>query len=317
MDRVTEFTHFRDSLINLKPRKAVILGTGYISLELAETLTRLGIHTTIIGRSPRVLSAFDAEMAQRVAQHLLDNGVELLLNEQISEILTAHNRVLGILTKTGRRVDADVVILATGIQPNVELAQQAGIALGVTGAIQVNQAMQTNIETIYAAGDCAESLHRITGTAIWQPLGDTANLQGRVAGENAAGGNAVFAGCLGTAIFKTFDFNVAITGLSETAARQHGFEVIAVEVKGLDRARYYPNAKSSTLKLIADKNSGRLLGAQAVGCGASDKLIDIVATALLGNLSCADLENADLAYSPPFSPVLSPVIVAAGLLNNR
>jgi NADPH-dependent 2,4-dienoyl-CoA reductase/sulfur reductase-like enzyme len=156
-----------------------------------------------------------------------------------------------------------------------------------------------------------------TGTAIWQPLGDTANLQGRVAGENAAGGKAIFQGCFGTAILKAFDFNIAITGLSETAARQHGFEPIAVEINATDRARYYPNAQSSTLKLIADTNSGKLLGAQAIGSGASDKLIDIVATALLGKLSCADLENADFAYSPPFSPVLSPVIVAAGILHDQ
>ncbi len=312
----TEFTQFRDSLITLKPRKAVILGTGYISLELAESLTLLNISTTIIGRS-RILSTFDTEMAQRVAQHLLDNGVELILGEKISEILTENNRVVGVQTKSGQRIDADIVVLATGIKPNVELAQQAGIALGTTGAIQVNETMQTSVPDIYAAGDCCETLHRISNTAIWQPLGDTANLQGRVAGENAAGSNAVFSGCLGTAILKAFDFNIAITGLSENAAKQHGFETIAVEINAINKARYYPNAKSSTLKLIADANNGRLLGAQAVGCGASDKLIDIVATALLGKLTCADLENADLAYSPPFSPTLSPVIVAAGILNSQ
>jgi 1-aminocyclopropane-1-carboxylate deaminase/D-cysteine desulfhydrase-like pyridoxal-dependent ACC family enzyme len=292
------------------------IGAGY-GIPSAEALTHLNIATTIIGRSQRILSAFDVEMAARVAQHLFDKGVKLLLSTQMGEILTQDQRVTGVLTTTGQRVDADIVVLAMGIKPNVELAQHAGIALGTTGAIHVNQQMATDISGIYAAGDCAESINRITGTAIWQPLGDTANLQARVAGENAAGGKAIFQGCFGTTILKAFDFNIAITGLSETAARQHGFEPIAVEINATDRARYYPNAKSSTLKLIADTNSGKLLGAQAVGGGASDKLIDIVATALLGKLSCADLENADFAYYPPFSPVLSPVIVAAGILNDQ
>lgn len=313
----TDLTHFRTCLATLKPRKAIIVGTGYVCLELAEALNQLNIATSIIGRSKRILSAFDVEMAERVAQHLLDNGVELLLGEQISEILTQDNRVTGVLTTKGQRVCADIVVLAMGIKPNVELAQYAGIALGTTGAIQVNERMETSVSGIYAAGDCSETLNRITGCSMWQPLGDLANLQGRVAGENAAGGNAIFSGCFGTAILKTFDFSVAITGLSESAARQHGFEVLAVEVNALDKARYYPDAKSSTLKLVADASSGRLLGAQAVGCGASDKLIDIAATALLGKLTCAELENADFAYSPPFSPVLSPIIVAAGALNSQ
>lgn len=312
-----EFTQFQHTLTTLKPRRAIIIGTGYISLELAETLTSLAIHTTIIGRSPQVLSHFDAEMAEHVSQHLLEHNVELIMNSQISKILTEHNRVVGVVTDTGHHLESDMVIFAIGIKPNIALAQQVGIQLGSTGAIKVNEYMATNLTDIYAAGDCCETLHRVSNTPIWQPLGDLANLQGRVAGENAAGGNAIFHGCLGTAILKTFDFNSAMTGLTEKVSKQHGFETIAVEVKAPDRARYYPNVKYSTFKLIAEKHTGKILGAQAVGKGASDKLIDIIATALLGKLTCFDLENADFAYSPPFSPVLSPVIVAAGLLAKK
>jgi len=174
--------------------------------------------------------------------------------------------------------------------------------------------MQTSVEGIYAAGDCAQSKHRISGQAVWQPLGDIANLQGRVAGENAAGGNARFPGVFGTAIFKTFDLNVGMTGLTETAARAASFDVISAVIFARDKARYYPGSQELKVKLVANANDGKLLGAQVIGTGAVDKSVDIAATALLGGLSCFDLENADLAYAPPFSPVLSPMIVAAGAL---
>jgi NADPH-dependent 2,4-dienoyl-CoA reductase/sulfur reductase-like enzyme len=162
-----------------------------------------------------------------------------------------------------------------------------------------------------------ESFHRLTGAPTWGPLGDIANLQGRVAGENAAGGNARFPGILGTAIVKVFELNAALTGLSEAAAREAGFVPISAVITVRDKARYYPGARELMLKLVADSPSGRLLGVQAVGPGAVDKIIDIAATALLGNLTCHDLENADLAYAPPFSPVLSPMIVGASVLSKK
>lgn len=222
-----------------------------------------------------------------------------------------------LLTTAGRRLPADLVVLALGARPNVELAEQGGIRLGPTGAIAVDARMETSVAGVFAAGDCAESTHRLTQTPVWGPLGDIANLQGRVAGENAAGGDARFPGVLGTAIFKTFDLNVGLTGLSETAARAAGLEPVATLITARDKARYYPGALQVNLKLVAEAGSGRLLGAQAVGPGAVDKMIDIAATALLGNLGCRDLENADLAYAPPFSPVLSPIILAASSLSKK
>jgi hypothetical protein len=212
---------------------------------------------------------------------------------------------------------ADLAVIAMGVRPNCELAKTGGIALGQTGAIAVNSAMETRTPGIFAAGDCCETVNRITGKPVWMPLGDIANLQGRVAGENAAGGSAHFPGVFGTAIFKSFDLGVAMTGLSEQAALESGFDPVSVEMAGSDRARYYPGRRQFSFKLVADRRSGLVLGAQAIGTGTVDKMIDIVATALLGKLTCADLENADFAYSPPFSPVLSPVIVAAGALNKK
>jgi len=208
-------------------------------------------------------------------------------------------------------------VIAIGVKPNVELAKEAGIELGITGAIAVDSRMATNIPSIYAAGDCCETTNRITGATTWMPLGDIANLQGRVAGENVAGGEAHFPGVFGTAIFKTFKLTVAMTGLSEQSALELGFDPISIVTEGSDRARYYPGRQGFSLKLTADRKNGRLLGAQAIGLESVDKMIDIAATALLGKLTCSDLENADLAYSPPFSPVLSPIIVAAGALNSK
>ena len=195
--------------------------------------------------------------------------------------------------------------------------ERAGLRIGETGAIWVNEKMETSIEGIYAAGDCAETTHLVTGKRVWIPLGSTANKQGRVVGVNVCGGNSTFLGVMGTAIFKAFDFNVAKTGLSMREAEKEGFHPIQAIVRGYDRAHYYPGGKESTLKVIADKETGRVLGGQAVGEGPSDKFIDILAMALHGKLTCRELAHVDLAYSPPFSPALSPVIVAANVLMNK
>jgi len=177
--------------------------------------------------------------------------------------------------------------------------------------------METSVEGIYAAGDCAETTHLITGKKVWIPLGSTANKQGRVVGINVGGGDATFPGVMGTTIFKAFDFNVAKTGLSMREAEKEGFQPIQAIVKGYGRAHYYPEGKESILKLVADQKSGRILGGQAIGEGPSDKFIDIIAMALHGKMTCWELANVDLAYAPPYSPVLSPVIVAANVIMNK
>ena len=286
-------------------------------LELAESFHELNIKTTIVEKAARILPRFDPEMAQPVHDHLLENRVELILGDGLAKLHGENGRVIAVETESGKMIPADLVVIAIGVKPNVELAKAAGIELGKTGAIAVDSRMETRTPGIFAAGDCCETVNRITGKPIWMPLGDIANLQGRVAGENVAGGNAHFPGVFGTAIFKTFKLTVAITGLSEQAAQEAGFEPVSIVMKGTDRARYYPGRQEYTLKLIADRQDGRLLGAQVVGSGNVDKMIDIAATALLGKLTCADMENADLAYSPPFSPVLSTIIVAAGILKSK
>jgi CoA-dependent NAD(P)H sulfur oxidoreductase len=314
---ISDLARFKTLLTNLQPKNAVIIGAGYIGLELAETFHELKIKTTIIEKAPRILPKFDPEMAQLVHNHLLENQVELILGDGLAKLNGSNGRISAVETESGKIIPADLVVIAIGVKPNVNLAKEAGIELGITGAIAVNSQMETSVPGVYAVGDCCETVNRTTGAPTWMPLGDIANLQGRVAGENAAGGDANFPGVFGTAIFKTFKLTVAITGLSEQSAMESGFDPISVVTIGIDRARYYPGKQDFSLKLIADRKDGRLLGAQAVGLGSVDKMIDIAATALLGKLTCADLENADLAYSPPFSPVLSPIIVVASILNSK
>jgi NADPH-dependent 2,4-dienoyl-CoA reductase/sulfur reductase-like enzyme len=314
---ISDLARFKTLLNTMQPKKAVIIGAGYIGLELAEAFHDLNIKTTIVEKAARILPRFDAEMAQPVHDHLLENKVELVLGDGLAKLHGENGRVTVVETESGKMLATDLVVIAIGVKPNVELAKAGGIELGKTGAIAVDSRMETRTPGIFAAGDCCETVNRITGAPIWMPLGDIANLQGRVAGENVAGGNAHFPGVFGTAIFKTFELTVAITGLSEQAAQESGFEPVSIVMTGTDRARYYPGRQEFSLKLIADRRDGRLLGAQVIGRGNVDKMIDIAATALLGKLTCADLENADLAYSPPFSPVLSPIIVAASILNSK
>ncbi|MFH0344749.1 MAG: FAD-dependent oxidoreductase [Chromatiales bacterium] len=312
-----ELDRFTATLERLKPKRAVIVGGGYIGLEVAESLHALGMTLTLIDKLDRIFPRLDPELSQRIRDHLIARGVSIVLGEAIAEIVGETGRVAAVVTESGRLVPTDLVALGIGIRPNVELAEKGHVRLGSTGAIAVDTRMETNIPGVFAAGDCVESFNRLTGAPTWGPLGDIANLQGRVAGENAAGGNARFPGILGTAIVKTFELNAALTGLSEAAAREAGFEPITAVITARDKARYYPSARELTLKLVAESPSGRLLGAQAVGQGSVDKIIDIAATALLGNLTCHDLENADLAYAPPFSPVLSPIIVGASVLSKK
>lgn len=314
---IAELDLFKSVLDKLKPRHAVILGSGYIGIEVAENLAGLGISVTILEKMDRIMPRMDPEMSQQIHQHLLDHGIELITGIGATEIVGLDGCVSAVRMDNGREINAQLVVVAVGISPNISLAVAAGLMIGSSGAIAVNERMQTSVDYIYAAGDCAESIHRLTGKPVWNPLGDIANLQGRVAGENAGGGHARFPGVLGTSIFKAVNLNVAITGLTEQAASSAGMTPLAVTLDARDKARYYPGAKSVTVKLLADKVTGKLLGAQIIGVGAVDKSIDIVATGLLGGLTCRDIEYADFAYAPPYSPVLSPIIVAAGILAKR
>jgi len=297
-------------------RNIVIVGGGYIGLEVAESLVHLGKNVTIVELAPQILTFFDEDFAGILKQYLEKKGVKIFTSEGIQALRGKGGKVTHVQT-VAREIEADVVLISLGIRPQVDLAKEAGLRMGETGAIWVNERMETSAEGIYAAGDCAETIHLIMGKKTWIPLGSTANKQGRVVGENVCGGNAIFPGVMGTAVFKTFDFNVAKTGLSMREAEKEGFRPIQAIVRGYDRAHYYPGGKESTLKAIADKESGRILGGQAIGEGPSDKFIDILAMALHSKMTCRELANVDLSYAPPFSPVLSPIIVAANVLSNK
>ncbi len=299
-----------------KVRNVVIAGGGYIGLEMAESLVQSGKSVKIVELAPQILTLFDGDFASILRQYLEKKGVEVFTSEGIEALRGEKGKVTHVQT-AGRVLEADVVLMSLGIRPQVELARKAGLRIGETGAIWVNEKMETSAEGIYAAGDCAETTHLITGKKIWIPLGSTANKQGRVVGVNVCGGNAVFPGVMGTTVFKTFDFNVAKTGLNMREAEKEGFHPIQAIVRGYDRAHYYPGGKESTLKVIADQKTGRILGGQAIGEGPSDKFIDILAMALHGKMTSRELANVDLAYAPPFSPVLSPVITAANVLMNK
>ncbi len=297
-------------------RNVIIAGGGYIGLEMAETLVHLGKKVTLIELAPQILTLFDEDFSGILRQYLERKGVQIFTSEGIKTLRGEKGKATHIQTES-REIEADVVLMSLGIRPQVELAKKAGLRIGETGAVWVNEKMETSIKGIYAAGDCAETIHLVTEKRVWIPLGSTANKQGRVVGINVCGGDATFPGVLGTTIFKTFDFNVAKTGLNMREAEREGFHPIQAIVRGYDRAPYYPGIKESALKVIADKETGRILGGEAIGEGPSDKFIDILAMAIHAKMDCQNLASVDLSYAPPFSPVLSPVIVAANVLMNK
>ena len=293
-------------------QRVVIVGGGYIGLEMAETFHELGKQVVIVELAPRLLPNFEPHIAETVQAHLEGYGVEVHTGTAAAELIPG-----GVKLESGAEINCDLVLMAVGMRPSTGLAKDAGVDLGATGAITTDAGMHTNVERIYAAGDCTEVHHFVSGKPIWLPLGDVANRQGRVAGENIAGGKSAFSGVLGTAIFKVFDLAVATTGLSEQQAREAGFDPASCKVTGISRARYMPAMRPIDLLLVGDKASGRILGCQAVGEDAVDKAIDTIAAGLWGKLTADDLSEIDLAYAPPYSPVMSPVQVAAEVLRKK
>jgi NADPH-dependent 2,4-dienoyl-CoA reductase/sulfur reductase-like enzyme len=300
-----------------QPKRAVIVGGGYIGLEMAENLVRLGLQVRLLQRSAQLFPSVDVEIADPLNQELQRHGVDLSLCDSVVQACEGHHgRVVDVHTNQGE-VPADLVLLATGVRPNVALAHAAGIRLGASGALAVDDRLRTNVPDIFAAGDCAEHWHHLLQRPVWLPLGTTANKQGRIAGRNAAGGDETFAGIVGTAIARVFDLEVARTGLTEREAQAAGLNCISTTLNSTDHAGYLPNARRLTVKLVAEPGTGRLLGGQAVGWGGAAKRIDVLATALYSDLTLADLTRLDLAYAPPFNSVWDPLQVAATSLLRR
>lgn len=300
-----------------QPKQAVIVGGGYIGLEMAENLVRLGLQVRLVQRGQQLFPSVDVEIATSLNEELERHGVDLSLCESVVQACKGHaGRVVDVHTSQGE-VPADLVLLATGAQPNVAVAQAAGVHLGGTGAIAVDDRLRTSVPDIFAAGDCAEHWHRLLQQPAWVPLGTTANKQGRIAGRNAAGGDESFAGIVGTAITRVFDLQVGRTGLTEREAVAAGHPCVAKVLKSTDHAGYLPGAQQLTVKLVVEQSTGRVLGGQAIGRAGVDKRIDVLATALYTGLTIEELTQLDLAYAPPFNSVWDPIQVAATALLRR
>ncbi len=293
------------------PKRAVIVGGGYIGMEMSESLHRRGLHVTVIEKMDRVLGSMDAEITQVVENKLKEMGVDLLKETSV-ESFTGDGKVETVVTDRGE-FPADFVILAVGVRPNAALAEKAGVTLGFRGAIAVDEHMRTNISGIYAAGDCAETLHLVTGKKTYIPLGSTANKQGRVAGENAGGKESTFEGVVGTAVTKIFDLEVARTGLTSLDAEREGLDFFSSTITGRSRASAYPAGKPMTVTFVVEKGTGRLLGAQMAGEEGVAHRIDTLATALYHRSTVEDVARLDLAYAPPFATVWDPILIAANV----
>jgi NADPH-dependent 2,4-dienoyl-CoA reductase/sulfur reductase-like enzyme len=292
-----------------RARRAVTIGAGFISLEMCEAFRALGLETTVVARRSHPVMRLGEEFSAKILEELQANGVTFMPGVNLESLERA---AAGIVVRTDNgMVEADIVLIAIGVAPEVKLAAAAGIALGRTGAIAVNDRQETNLPFVYAAGDCCENYHRVSRRPVYAPLGDTANKQGRVAGSNIGGRDVSFPGIVGSQCFKVFGLEVASTGLTEEEARQAGFMPVSATIQGVSRAHSYPDTKRLWLRLVADTGTGRLLGAQAVGAEGVVARVNILAGALAGGLSLEEIAYLDLAYAPPFSGSWDPVHIAA------
>ncbi|MGQ9687128.1 MAG: FAD-dependent oxidoreductase [Thiobacillaceae bacterium] len=291
-----------DALAARSPTSAVVVGGGYIGLEMAEALTRRGVRITLAEYLPSVLATLDLPLSALVAEELQRHGVTLATGMAV-EAIDRQGQRLVVTGAGGFRAETDVVLIATGVRPEARLATAAGIETGRWGAIRVNQRMETNHPHVYAAGDCAETYHRLLERNAYLPLGSTAHKQGRVAGENAVGGQAIFAGTLGTQVVKVFDLVAARTGLRDAEAREVGFDPLTVQVEAWDHKAYYPGARALHLRVTGDRRTGRLLGAQIVGHRTAEvsKRVDVFAVALFNGMNMETMMGVDLSYTPPLS----------------
>lgn len=294
-------------------KKAVVLGGGFIGLEACEALRMLGLEVTLIEALERVVpTMLDPEISRIVSAYLKEKGVKVLTSTRVEKVVENG----GLKVYAGKEIEADFMVAVTGVKPNSELAKKAGLDVGKTGGIVVNERLQTKDEFIYAGGDCVETVNLLTGEKTFAPFGDVANKHGRIIADNILGGNSRFRGVIGTAIMKVFDFSIGVTGLTEERARNF-FKVSSVLVSGFDRTHYYLGTGIVRIKLVFEEETKRVLGAQIVGNGVVDKRIDVIATAILGRMTIDDLEQLDLAYAPLYSPAIDPVITTAYVANNK
>lgn len=298
-----------------KPKSVVIAGGGYIGVEVAENLRDLGIQVTIVQRPNQLLNPLDYDMASFVHAKMRQKGVRLMLGHSV-EGFAEENGQIQVILKDAEPLQADMVLLAIGVQPDTELAKNAGIKLGIKGSILVNNHMETSVPDIYAAGDAVEVKHYITGEKALISLAGPANKQGRIAADNICGGDSAYLGSQGSSVIKVFDMTVAVTGLNERAAKAAGLDYDKVFLSPSSHASYYPGAQVMTMKVVFEKKTYKLLGAQIIGYESVDKRIDVLATAMHAGLTAIALKNLDLSYAPPYSSAKDPVNMAGFMIEN-
>lgn len=316
--KVQDGINIRNKIREPETKKAVIVGGGYIGIEMLEALYLNGIETTLIEMNEHILPIFDPEMSDLVKEEILQMSggkVQIIASDAVIAF-EGEEKVEKVITANGRIIDADIVIVCVGVTPNTEIARAAGIELGVSNAIRVNNRMQTNIKDIFAAGDCIENFHLVSQNYAWIPLGSSANKEGRCAAINIAGRYDAFPGVLGSAVTRYDGLTISLTGLNETEARKYGFDVISSTMTKKDKAGYMPQAENITIKLVVDKRSKKILGAQAIGSGDADKRINTVASAIQAGQTVDEFLHLDMTYAPPFSTAVDPLLSAALVINN-
>lgn len=296
-------------------KRAIVVGGGFIGLEVAENLALQGVKVSVLDMADHILPGFDEEICEYVENHLADQGIMTFTNTRLEGIL-GEEKVEKVQTQK-RAMKCDAVILAMGIRANTSFLDGTSIELMPNRTIKVNEYLQTNDENIYAVGDCASVINSITKAPTWSPMGSSANIEGRIAAKNIAGAALKYNGVLGTGVCKLPKLNVGRTGLTETQATAAGFNAVSVITVVDDKAHYYPDASIFIVKMIADKDTKKLLGLQVLGKGAVDKMVDIAVTAITMNASLEDIENMDLAYAPPFSTAIHPFSHTVNILLNK
>ncbi len=294
-----------------RPSNAVIIGGGYIGIEMAEVLQERSLEITLIDMASQVMVTMDKDMADPISAHMREEGIKVILEEKLSAFQKDKNGKIKSVTTDNHTIPADLVILGMGIKPNSGLAASAGIKTGANNAIQVNKKLETSVPHIWAAGDCAESFHLVTKKQVNIALGTIANKHGLIAGINISGGNQEFPGVTGTAITKFKDLEISRTGLSEKEALDLDIDIKTASIETSTIAGYYPGAGEISIKLVAEKQSGRILGGQIVGKQGAGKRIDTIVTAITAGMTAQQVVDLDLSYAPPFSPVWDPVQIAA------
>ncbi|MBS4759665.1 MAG: FAD-dependent oxidoreductase [Clostridium sp.] len=300
-------------------KKAVIVGGGYIGIEMLEALYLNGLEVNMIEMNQHILPIFDPEISDLIEKEILrisQGKVKIITNDAVVSFM-GEEQVEKVVTAKGQIIDADLVIVAVGVTPNTEIAKEAGIELGVSNAIRVNNRMQTSAVDIYAAGDCIENFHLVSRNYAWIPLGSSANKEGRCAAINIAGGYDAFPGVLGSAVTRYDGFTMSLTGLTETEAKKYGFDVISSTMTKKDKAGYMPEAENITIKLVVDRRMRKILGAQAIGSGDADKRINTVASAIQAGQTVDEFLHLDMTYAPPYSTAVDPLLSAALVINNQ